>query len=321
MTNGLSKKAAVVLLGVGLFIGGCSSESDSEGKLQIAASFYPMYEFAKNVAGDLANVTILVPAGIEPHDWEPSPEEMKIIEKSDILIYNGGVEGWVDSVVSSSGNDKLVVVEASKGISLMEGEEHEHEEGEELEGEAHEEEGHEGEEHPMDPHVWLSPVLAQQEVETIKTALITADPDNKETYEKNAAAYIAKLQELDSSFKEELKDVKHKEFVTQHAAFGYLAKAYGLTQVPIAGLSPEQEPSPAEMAEVVKFAKEHDVKTIYFEALVSPKLAETIAAEVGAKVALLSPIEGLSEEDQSDKLDYIGVMRNNLAALKTGLNE
>ena len=126
---------------------------------------------------------------------------------------------------------------------------------------------------------------------------------------------------LDESYRTALKNVKHKEFVTQHAAFGYLAKEYGLTQVPIAGLSPEEEPSPDKMADIIKFAKDNQVKTIFFETLVDPKVAQTIAKEINAKTDVLNPIEGLTDEDKKKNLDYIGVMNNNLEALKKALNE
>lgn len=311
------KKSIVLGAGLSLILSGCGNQAkeaaSTEGKLKVVTTFYPMYEFSKQVAGDHAEVVALIPSGAEPHDWEPSAKDMAAIKDADVFVYNGIVEGWADSALSSAANEQRVVVEASKGISLMEGEEHDHEHGEEEEH-SHEEETH------LDPHVWLDPVLAQQEVRAIQAALEQADPGNKEDYKKNADQYIAKLQELDLAFKEALTNAKHKEFVTQHAAFGYLAKQYGLTQVPIAGLSPEQEPSPGEMAEVVKFAKEHQVQTIFFETLVDPKVAQVVADEIGAATAVLNPLEGLTAEDIKNNLDYIGVMTNNLEALKKALN-
>ncbi|BBH20568.1 high-affinity zinc uptake system binding-protein ZnuA [Paenibacillus baekrokdamisoli] len=280
-------------------------------KLNVVTTFYPMYEFSKQVAGDHADVIALIPAGAEPHDWEPSAKDMAKVKEADIFIYNGIVEGWVDKALASASNDKRVVVEASKGINLMEGM-HEEEEGD----------AHNAEEGTiLDPHVWLDPVLAQKEVESIQAAFEQADPANKEDYKKNAESYIAKLKDLDEAYKSGLKDVKNKDFVTQHAAFSYLAKQYGLTQVPIAGLSPEQEPSPGKMADIIKFAKEHQVTTIFFETLVDPKVAQTVANELGAKTDVLNPIEGLTDEDKTKNLDYIGIMKNNLEALKKALNE
>ncbi|QMV45242.1 metal ABC transporter substrate-binding protein [Cohnella cholangitidis] len=311
LAKGLAGAAIAVLV-----LSGCGNSSgNSEGKgnkLQVIATFYPMVEFTQQVAGDHAEVVGLIPSGAEPHDWEPTPKDVAAIQEADLFVYNGVVEGWVNKTLESAKNNKRVDVKATDGISLMEGTA-EHEEGQEDE--------HAEDEHLLDPHVWLSPKLAQQEVRHIQAGLEKADPDNKEDYKKNAEAYIEKLKALDEKFKKELSGAKHKEFVTQHAAFGYLAKEYGLTQIPIAGLSPEQEPSPEEMAEVVKFAKEHDVKTIFFETLVDPNIAQTIADEINAKTGVLNPIEGLTDEDISKGLDYIGIMENNLTGLIKALNE
>ncbi|ANS74569.1 zinc ABC transporter substrate-binding protein [Paenibacillus yonginensis] len=292
-----------------------TSASTSAEKLQIKTSFYPMFEFTRHVAGDLADVESLVPPDVEPHDWEPTAKDLAEITDADVLIYNGaGLEGWVDQVTSSATGGHLTTIEASKGLDIMDGFVEEEEE------EGHEE-GHDHDHGGLDPHVWLSPALAIQEVQNIEQGLAQVDPDHADTYKANADAYVAQLQQLDQDFKDGLKDVKRKDFITQHAAFGYLAKEYGLTQVPIAGLSPEQEPSAAKMAEIVDFAKEHNVKTIFFETLVSSSVADTISKEIGAKSAVLNPIEGLTAEDQADGLDYIGLMRQNLEALKTALNE
>ncbi|WP_027092577.1 metal ABC transporter substrate-binding protein [Cohnella thermotolerans] len=289
-------------------------ESSGGSKLKVVATFYPMYEFSRQVAGDHADVVGLIPAGAEPHDWEPSAKDMAQIGEADLFVYNGIVEDWAEQALASVANPDRVVVKAIDGIELQEGI------PEEEEGEAHSDE-HAGDEHTLDPHVWLDPVLAKREVENIEAAFIQADPAHENDYKANADAYIAKLDELDQAYRDGLKDVKRKDFVTQHAAFGYLAKEYGLTQIPIAGLSPEQEPSPARMAEVVKQAKEMNIRTIFFETLVDPKIADTIAKEVGAKTDVLNPLEGLTDEDKQNNLDYIGIMQNNLAALQKALNE
>ncbi|SDH73816.1 metal ABC transporter solute-binding protein, Zn/Mn family [Paenibacillus typhae] len=355
-------------------------------KLDIKVSFYPMYEFTRHVAGDLADVELLVPAGVEPHDWEPTAQDMARITDADMLIYNGaGMESWTAQVLDSASGSKLIAVEASKGLEIMEsaeGEEaghdhehaeeahstddhdhehaeeahstadhdhehageahgtddHDHEHAEEAPGTAdhdheHTEEPHGTDDHDhaeashthdhggLDPHVWLAPSLAIQEVRTIEAALSAAAPAHAAAFKTNADSYIAELEQLDKDFKDGLASTKRKDFITQHAAFGYLAKEYGLTQVPIAGLSPEQEPSAAQMAEIVEFAKANDVKTIFFETLVSSSVAETIAQEIGAKTAVLNPIEGLTDEERSSNMDYISVMRQNLEALKIALNE
>ncbi|GIO91018.1 metal ABC transporter solute-binding protein, Zn/Mn family [Paenibacillus lactis] len=356
------------------------TDTSTAAKLKIKTSFYPMYEFTRQVAGDLANVENLVPAGVEPHDWEPTPQDMAGIADADVIVYNGaGMESWIDQVLDSVKDRDLKVIEASQGIEIMEGEGHSHSHDHGAEGEhshedehahdhggegehshedehahdhgaegehSHEDEhahdhGAEGEhshedEHAhdhgaegghhhdhggLDPHVWLSPALAIQQVRNIEQGLAEADPDHKDAYKANADSYVSKLEALDQEFKEGLKDSKRKDFITQHAAFGYLAKEYGLTQVPIAGLSPDQEPSASQMAKIIEFAKENNVKTIFFETLVASNVAETIAAEIGATPAVLNPIEGLTEEDISKQLDYIAIMRQNLQALQAALNE
>ncbi len=310
-----------------------TTETQAAGKLKVEASFYPMYEFARGVGGDLVDVELLVPSGTEPHDWEPTPQDIAKIEDADLLVYNGaGMESWVDQVLDASSNAKLRAVEASKGLDIMESseeEEHEHDAADEQaheSGEVHDHEGEEAHGHDhdhggLDPHVWLSPKLAMQEIRNIEAAFAEADSKNAAQYKSNADAYVAKLEALDAEFKSGLSGTKRTDFITQHAAFGYLARDYGLTQVPIAGLSPDQEPSAREMADVVEFAKQHDVKTIFFETLVSSKVAETIATEIGAETDVLNPLEGLTSEETAAGEDYLSVMRKNLEALKKALDE
>lgn len=183
-----------------------------------------------------------------------------------------------------------------------------------MEGTAEEED--EEQEHPMDPHVWLDPVLAQKEVENIKQAVIEVDSTHKQDYEKNADQFTTKLKDLDNEFRTTFGNAKHKEFVTQHAAFRYLAKEYDLTQIPISGLDPNQEPSPAKLAELQKYVKDNNIKIIYFEEITSPKVAKALADETGAKTVVLSPIEGITKEEQAKGIDYISYMKKNLDALK-----
>ena len=331
------KLVSIMLLAV-LVIAACgkgdndASSGGNKDKLQIMTTFYPMYEFTKNIAGDKADVKLLIPSNQEPHGWEPTPKDIANVQASDLFIFNSVyMESFIDTIKSAVDNKETVFVEASKSITLKEGitDEHDHEseeadhdhEGEEAdhdheseeaehdhesEGEAHEHS------HEKDPHVWLSPALAIKEVETITESLIEADPDNKETYQQNSEKYIAELSALDQKYNDALSKVAKKEMITQHAAFGYLASEYGLTQVPIAGLSPEQEPNAQRLAELKEFAKEHDISVIYFEETASKKVADTLASEIGAKTEVLSTLEVLSKEDEENGLDYIKVMERNL---------
>lgn len=287
--------------------GGTASEAAGQ-KLNVYTSFYTMYDFAGKIGGDKITITNLVPPGTEPHDWEPTPNDIVGLEKADVFVYNGaGMEHWVDGVLDSLQNKDLVTVEASHGISLLEG--HSHDEDEE----EHEEEE---EEHSTDPHVWLSPVNAKKEMESIKNVLVQADPENKEYYEANYAKYAEEADKLDQEWKDMTASLKNKDLIVAHQAFGYLCQTYGLNQVAIEGLSPDSEPDAARMAEIIEFAKERKINTIFFEELVNPKVAETIAKATGAKTAVLSPIEGLSEESQNAGDEYFSIMRKNLQAVK-----
>jgi zinc transport system substrate-binding protein len=283
-------------------------------KLSLFASFYPMYDFAVKIGGERVNVIDLVPAGTEPHDWEPAAADIAGLEKAAVFVYNGaGMEHWVGDVLNALQNKALISVEASGGINLLEGHHHDHED------EDHDHEDHEHEDEAHDPHVWLSPVNAKAEMENIKNALIQADPEGKSYYEANYEKYAAECDALDKEFKDALAPLAKKDIVVTHQAFGYLCERYGLRQVPIEGLSPDSEPDPGRMAEIIDFVKEHGVKVIFFEELVSPKVAETIAKATGAATDMLSPIEGLGEEEIASGADYFTMMRRNLKSLVAAL--
>lgn len=303
--------------------GGESDEINSGDKLKVAASFYPMYDFARKIGGDKAEVTNMVPAGTEPHDWEPAATDIRELESADVFIYNGaGMEHWVESVLESLDNQKLTVVEAAKGLTLMEGT-HDHEETAGDEEAAAREVSHDKDANKddisYDPHVWLDPMNAKAEMENIKNAFVEADPKNQDYYEKNFETYAAEFIKLDQEYREEIAKTSGKDLITAHEAFGYLCKAYGLNQVGIEGLMPDSEPDPSRMDEVIQFAKKHNVKTIFFEELVSPKVAKTIANEIGAKTEVLNPLEGLSDEELAAGADYFSVMRENLKKLDDAL--
>ena len=289
---------------------GCNTEKSTESsasstqteetssKLKVMTSFYPMYDFASKVGGDKVEVTNMTPAGTEPHDWEPSAKDITQLEKADVFIYNGAdMEHWTDDVLNTLDSKEITVVEASKGIDLLK------------EGKSY------------DPHVWLNPLNAKKEMENIKDALVKADEKNKDYYEKNYETYAKKFDTLDSEYSTALSNVKNKNLIASHEAFGYLCEAYGLKQIGIEGLSPDSEPDAAKMKEIIRFAKKNNVKTIFFEELVSPKVSKTIAKELGAEAKVLDPIEGLSEDQQELGADYFSVMESNLQTLKEALNK
>lgn len=308
-----------------------SGTQEPQGKLKVYTSFYPMYDFAKKIGGDKADVINLVPVGAEPHDWEPDAKALADLESADLFIYNGaGMEGWVEKVLSSVHNDKLTVVEASKGVDLLKFEERDEKEvhdgdHEEEKDHVHEEEHehekvHEGHHHhgEFDPHVWLSIQNAKKELENIKDAFVEKDPANKDYYEANYEKYAKAFDALDEKFTSELGKLENKNIVVAHEAFGYLCRDYGLRQIGIEGVNADSEPDAGRMAEIIEFVHKNNVKTIYFEELISPKVAEAIAKETGAKTAMLNPLEGLGQEDLDKGVDYLQVMERNLETLIQG---
>lgn len=287
-------------------------------KLTVYASFYPMYDFASKVGGDKVNVVNMVPAGMEPHDWEPAASDIVGLENADVFVYNGaGMEQWVDKVLASLSNKDLKVVNASENAALLEGDAHHHDEDDD-QGEETADHGEE-EETGIDPHVWLAPEQAKVQMKAIAEALSLADPDNAEYYTGNYDTWAAELDALDAEFQQALAPLANKQIVVSHQAFGYLCAAYGLEQVGIEGLTPDYEPSPARMAEIIDFVKEHQVTTIFFEELASPKVAETISSATGAVTDTLSPIASLTQEQIAAGEDYFSMMRKNLAALVKAL--
>lgn len=313
--NRLSALVCACTLSLSLLTGCGTQPADTaagDGRLRVLTSFYPMYDFACKIGGDCIDVTNMVPSGTEPHDWEPSTNDLKNLEKADVFIYNGAdMEPWADDLLVSR-SDTLRVVEASENVELRTTDgEHEH---------AHEHEGADHHHGDFDPHVWLDPENAKIEMEAIRDALCAADPENSTVFQSNYEKYAAELDALDAEFREKLASLPSRTIVVAHEAFGYLCDAYGLTQVGIEGLSPDSEPDPGRMAEVIDFVREHSISTIFFEELVSPKVAEAIASETGAQAKMLSPLEGLSDEQAAAGADYFSVMHDNLAALMEALN-
>lgn len=271
----------------------------AEARVRVAATFYPLAEFARRVGGSRADVRALVPTGVEPHDYEPTPRDLAAIERADVFVYNGaGFEPWVDRLLPEL-PPRVVRVNATAGLALL---------------------------MPPwssggpDPHVWLDPVLAQAQVGLIAAGFVQADPAGRTTYEANASALRADLGALHRRYEQGLRSCRRKEFVTTHAAFGYLAARYGLHQVSIAGLQPEAEPTPARLREIVALVRRADVRVIYAETLTGSSVAEAVARETGAQVRVLNPVEGLTREERARGLDYFAVMNENFHQLAAGLD-
>lgn len=295
--------------------------TETDVKIKVLASFYPLYEFSKNIGGEKADVSVFIPIGIEPHDWEPSTGDLLLLKTSEVFVYNGGgMEPFVKKMIDSGEYSDVLFVETTHGIDLIKNEEHdEHEEEGDHTNEEESEESAHDHDFPYDPHIWLDPILAKEQVMAIKDALIKVDADNAQYYEDNANAYSVKLDELDSKIKTELSDCKKDTFVSFHNAFTYFANRYEIKSLPLTGMSPESEPTATELKDFIDYVRTNDIKVIFAEELVSPRLAQVLADEAGAQVMILSPLEGLSDEDSKAGKSYLDKMENNLQSLKIAL--
>jgi zinc transport system substrate-binding protein len=303
--------AAATALGLGA-LSACSSDSaaaTNTDKFDVVASFYPMAFLAEQIGGDHVNVTSLTQPGQEPHDLEISAKQTAALQESDAVLYLKNLQPSVDDAVAQS--EVKTKIDAASLTTL---EKH----GNEVGGHAAEHDDHENEELAgLDPHIWLDPVRYSQVAEGVGKAFEKADPDHAADYKKNTAALVKKLGALNTQFEDGLKNTKTKVFITTHAAFGYLAERYGLTEEAINGLDPESEPSAARVKDLEKMAKADGVTTVFYETLVSDKTAKTIAADANLKTDVLDPIEGITSKSRGK--DYFSVQEANLKALQTAL--
>lgn len=316
---------AIAMAGCGKTDTPTGASVDGKGKLTVYTSLYPLAYAAQRIGGDFAEVKNLVPAGVEPHDFEPTAKDIVSIANANIFIYNGsGFEPWVEKAVEGIDKSKVTVVNGTEGLNLLKSEELEHHDGETAatadssatassDAQAHEHEHEHGE---FDPHVWLDPSLFKDQAQKVKNAFVQADKAHSAEYEKNYQALAADLDALDKEFQAMAAKAPRKDFLTSHRAFGYLAHKYGLKQEAISGISPEDEPSPGELKKLVDHVKADQIHYVLFETLASPKVAEVIARETGAKTATLNPLEGLTEDEQKTGKNYLTIMRENLETLR-----
>lgn len=267
-------------------------ETGFAARLQVVASIYPMAEFCRAVGGDLVEVTQLVPEGTEPHDYEPSPQDLLKVGRAGVLVYNGVVDGWASRALESLGEQKPLGLEAGAGLMDLAG--------------------------VLDPHVWVSPRLAVTQVTRIRDAFCRADGQHSEAYRNNCAAYVARLQGLDREYAGLTAASGRRAFATAHGAFGHLARDYGLTMLAVTGLSPEAEPTPADLQKVIGQVKRYGLRYVFFETLTSPRLADLVALEAGVKTGVLDPIEGV---EAGSKCTYLDLQKRNLAALRLELQQ
>ncbi|HPU12916.1 MAG TPA: metal ABC transporter substrate-binding protein [Aeromicrobium sp.] len=280
----------------------CSTTDNADGnsKPTVIASFYPAQFLAERIGGSTVQLSTLTSPGVEAHDLELTAKQVVALSEADVVVYLSDFQSAVDHAIEETTNETLTLVDIGAGV------EREHEEHD------HEDDGHD---HDGDPHIWLAPENMITAAESVRDALIEANPDEKSLYEANAARLVTELEELDNAFEVGLEDAQceRREFITSHAAFGHLAQAYDLTQIPISGIDPQSEPSVAALAEITDLVTAEGFTTVFTEPLSSPALAKTIARQTGAKTAVLDPIEGLTDETADE--DYLSLMGQNLAAL------
>ncbi len=322
-------RKAIVLWGLILLIislTGCSGTSDQEATgpvgddVLVYATIYPVCDFATQVCGDKARVLQLVPDGVEPHDWEPSPKDMVNLQRADVIIYNGaGMETWVQKVLNNLKKEGPVPVDCSSGIELLHVDTHLNTDAYAPGEDANSQNDGHMHDPSTDPHIWLDPHNASLMVDNILQGMQKADPDNAAYYSDNARQYQERLNDLDKKYAETLDGATVRKFIVSHAAFGYLAHRYNLEQVAIRGISPDADPSPARMTEIIDTAQQAGVKYIFFESLVSPRVSEVIAREAGAETLVLNPLGGITPEERQAGKDYLIVMEENLKHLSQAL--
>ncbi|AQS07527.1 metal ABC transporter solute-binding protein, Zn/Mn family [Clostridium beijerinckii] len=285
--------SGILALLTGVMLIGCGANTKTttentkdtkDDKLKITVSIYPLKEFTEEIAGDKAEVTCLVPNNVEPHEYDPKAQDLEGLTKSDAFIYNGfGMESWIDKVNDVIKDKNIPVVDSSTGVESRK------------------------EEDAIDPHSWLSLKNAEIQSENIKNTLVKLDEKNKDYYEGNYSKFKGELESLYGEYKPKFEALNKKNFITGHAAFGYLCRDFGLTQKSVENLFAEGEPTPKQLEDLVSFCKESNIKTVFSESLASPKVSETLAKEVGAKVV---PI--LTLESKEDDKSYLESMRYNL---------
>ena len=315
---------AAIVASLGLILSGCSpsdSESKASGAVKVVAAMYPLEFVATAIGGDLVSVENFTPPGVEPHDLELTPSQVVKLDDADLLLFISGFQPALEEAAQQSAPANSLELLSVDGLNLLtatedghgHGHDHGHDHG--AEDKPAGEEAHSDEEMVNDPHVWLDPERLIVVAKAVASKLSEVNPENADAFESNLAAFVTELEALDAKFTTGLAACERDLIVTSHAAFGYLADAYGLSQEAIAGLSPESEPTPKRLNEISKEAKADGTTTIFFETLASPKIAQTLADDLNIEAAVLDPIEGISEGQT-----YFSIMESNLEALRKALN-
>jgi len=287
-----------LVLSIASFTAACSSSSQTApGKeddgLKIYTTLYPLYDFTQKIAGNLARVESLIPAGVDPHDFELSLQQTAKIYDADVFIYLGeSMEPWAKKLADELENKGIVVIEAGRG--LVEND---------------------------DPHIWLDPILAEEMAERIYEGIVSVDKENEDTFKANLGELKELFDQLDKDFRSLAERAARKDIVVSHAFLGYVAERYGFNQIATTGLSPQDEPSPRKMAELIEFCRANDVRYIFAEQGEVLKLSNTLAEEAGTEILMIHPLGTLRQEEIEAGEDYFSIMRANLELLNTALAE
>jgi zinc transport system substrate-binding protein len=282
-----------LLIGLALTLGLAARGADAGNKLLVAASILPLADFARQVGGDRTDVETLVPPGASPHTYELTPAQLELVSHARVLVLIGvGLEFWADKMISAAHNPQLFVVRTAEGLNIL---------------------ASDADDPGGNPHVWLSPVNAIHQVDMIRDALMRTDPAGSDTYRANAARYIGELRALDKEIRSTVATFSQRKFIAFHAAWVYFARDYGLQEVAVVESTPGREPSPADIAGIIRTAKAIGAKAIFAEPQFSQKAAQVIAEESGAKVLLLNAL------GQPPSYRYLDLMQYNLAQMSRAL--
>ena len=286
--------------------GGASSPPGRPEQVRLVTTLYPLEYYARRIGGNLVDVTNLVAPGVEAHDFEPSPRDMRSMRAADVIVVNGsGFEPWIDRAVANLSGEPKLVIEASRafslnGVSVAAG-------ATKLSAGG------------VDPHYWLDPLSAIAQVEAVLDALTAVAPAHRDIYEKNADRLIEEIELLHDQYSFALQQCRLDTFVTSHAAFGHLASRYGMVQLPLTGTSPEAEPATARLARLTRQIKDAGVRYVLAETAGSRRLSRTVADEIGATLLDMHPLESLTPEQASRGDTYLSIMRSNLESLSMAL--
>ena len=285
--------ASIVIISVA-----CNTESSDDTGTSVVTTLYPLEYFAQRIGGDKVSVTNLLKPGADSHSFEPTPDDIRKLDAADVIIYNGsGLEPWVGRALSARGSDskqRLIIETIAEWT-------------------------HENDDVEIDPHIWLDPLKAIEQVKLIRDSLISTNPEGAATYTANAANLLTELLSLHQAYSNGLVKCTNNQFVASHAAFGHLAERYGIEQIPISGLSPEAEPGPADLARIADAALEMGVNYVMVEPIISAAYAETLAKEINAQLLPLHPLESLTSEESESGEDYFSIMKANLVNLRLAL--